>query len=118
MDHPDYNRYVQLMHYAEGSAMVPLLLNLYVSRLGEAGAPLKPRINSELENHLGWLNSLLEGRNFFVGDDLTGADVQLSFVAQMAARFGGKERYPNLTAFTTRIEARPAYQQAVAKHGE
>ena len=118
MDHKDYTRYVQLMHYAEGSAMLPLLLNLYIGRLGEAGAPLKPRITSELQNHLGWLDSLLEGRDYFIGDDLTGADVQLSFVAQMSSRFGGQALYPNLTAFASRIEARPAYQRAVTKHGE
>ncbi len=39
-----YDEYVQWLHYAEGSAMLPLMLHLYVSRLGEAGAPLAPRI--------------------------------------------------------------------------
>lgn len=62
-----YNRYVQFMHYAEGSAMLPLLLRLYVSRLGEAGAPLHPRINSEMQNHMGWLDSELDGKTYFVG---------------------------------------------------
>ena len=114
---PDYERYVQLLHYAEGSAMVPLLLKLYVGRLGEAGAPLQPRIQSEIRNHLGWLDGELAGRDYFVGDDLTGADVQLSFVAQLAVQFCGREAFPNLTRFVDRIEARPAYQRAVAKHG-
>ena len=114
---PDFERYTQLMHYAEGSAMLPLLLRLYVSRLGEAGAPLKPRIDSETQNHLGFLNAELEGREYFVGDALTGADVQLSFVAQMAIAFGGRDAYPNLTRFVDRIEARPAYQRAMARGG-
>ncbi len=113
----DYDRYVQLLHYAEGSAMLPLLLKLYVGRLGEAGAPLQPRIHSEIHNHLGWLDAELEGREFFVGDDLSGADVQLSFVAQIGVRFEGREAFPNLTRFVERIEARPAYQRAVARSG-
>ncbi len=48
-----YDDYEQWLHYAEGSAMLPLMLNLYVSRLGEAGSPLRPRIESEMANHLG-----------------------------------------------------------------
>lgn len=117
-DTADYNRYMQLLHYAEGSAMLPLMLKLYVARLGEAGAPLQPRILSEIQNHLGWLNSELAGREYFVGNALTGADVQLSFVAQCAVKFLGREAFPNLTAFADRIEARPAYRRAVARSGE
>ncbi|UTH75768.1 glutathione S-transferase family protein [Chromobacterium sp. IIBBL 290-4] len=115
---PDYNRYVQLMHYAEGSAMLPILLRLYVGTLGEAGAPLHPRIHSELDNHLGYLERELEGRDYFVGNELSGADVQLSFVAQIAAQGDGRQRYPNLARFVDRIEARPAYRRAAEKHGE
>jgi len=117
LDSAAHTRYLQFLHYAEGSAMVPLLLKLYVGRLGEAGAPLQPRISSELENHLGFLNAELDGRQYFVGDDLSGADVQLSFVAQLAVRFLGREAYPNLTAFAERIEARPAYQRAISRAG-
>jgi glutathione S-transferase len=114
---PDYNCYVQMMHYAEGSAMLPLLLRLYVSRLGEAGKPLHPRIADETANHLGWLDSELQGRAWFIGDDLTGADINLSFVAQAALRFAGRDAYPNLTAFVDRLEARPAYQRAIERSG-
>ena len=117
IDTPDYNRYVQFLHYAEGSAMLPLLLRLYVSRLGDAGKPLHPRIASEMDNHLGWLNSELAGREYFVGKDLTGADINLSFVAQMALRYAGRDTYPNLTAFVDRIEARPAYLRAMERSG-
>ena len=114
----DYYRYLQFMHYAEGSAMLPLLLKLYVGRLGEAGAPLHPRINSELANHFGYLNASLEGRDYFVGDTLTAADVQLSFAVQMAVRAARRAAFPNLTRFVEMVEARPAYQRAVQKNGE
>ena len=52
---PTTTSYQQWLHYAEGSAMLPLMLQLYVSRLGEAGAPLAPRIESEIANHLGYV---------------------------------------------------------------
>ena len=117
MGSADYNRYIQLLHYGEGSAMLPLMLKLYVGRLGEAGAPLQPRIASEITNHLGWLNSELAGKDYFVGDTLTGADVQLSFVAQVAVRGTGAQDFPNLARFVAMIEARPAYQRAIQRSG-
>ena len=64
----DYEAYNEWLHYSEGSAMLPLMLNLYVSRLKEAGAPLHPRIDSELANHLGYVDGALKGRDFFVGN--------------------------------------------------
>src|SRR5258708_3846990 len=51
---PAYDEYVQWLHYAEGSAMLPMMLNLYTSRLGDGAAPLTPRIESEIANHLGY----------------------------------------------------------------
>jgi glutathione S-transferase len=117
-DSRDYNRYLQFLHYAEGSAMLPLMLKLYTSRLGEGAAPLQPRIESEMQRHLGFLNSELEGRDYFIGNELTGADVQLSFAVQMAVKFCGEAAYPNLTAFVRRIEAREAYERAMEKSGE
>ena len=113
----DFEPYNQWLHYAEGSAMLPLMLKLYTSRLGDAGAPLQPRINSEIQNHMGWLDSELVNKTYFVGDSLTGADVQLSFVAQYATKGQGAEMFPNLARFVAMVEARPAYQRAIAKGG-
>jgi glutathione S-transferase len=112
-----YDDYVQWLHYAEGSAMLPLMLNLYVARLGEAGAPLKPRIDSELANHLGYVESRLKGRNFLVGDELTGADVQMSFVPEVARMFGRLGDYPAMSAWIEALQARPAYRRALEKGG-
>ena len=52
MGSAEYEAYNEWLHYSEGSAMLPLMLNFYVSRLKEAGSPLHPRIDSELSNHL------------------------------------------------------------------
>jgi glutathione S-transferase len=59
----DFDKYQEWLHYAEGSAMLPLMLLLYTLRLGEGGAPLQERINGEIENHLGYVNRSLEGRD-------------------------------------------------------
>jgi glutathione S-transferase len=112
-----YDEYVQWLHYAEGSAMLPLMLHLYVSRLGEAGAPLAPRIESELANHLGYLDASLRGREYLVGSDLTGADIQMSFVAELAGQFGKRAGYPAMEAWIRRLQARPAYRAALERGG-
>ena len=111
----DFETYQQWLHYAEGSAMLPLLLKLYVSRLGDAGAPLKPRIDSELANHLGYVNRSLQGREWLVGDALSGADVQMSFVGE-AAR-GLRASYPAMDAWVRRFQQRPAYRRALERGG-
>ncbi len=112
---PEYEAYQQWLHYAEGSAMLPLMLKLYVSRLGEAGAPLAPRIDSELANHLGYVDQSLLGREWLVGTDLTGADIQMSFVGE-AAR-GLRADYPHIDAWVKRFQARPAYRRALERGG-
>ena len=112
-----YEGYNEWLHYSEGSAMLPLMLNLYVSRLKESGAPLHPRIDSELANHLGYVDGALKGREFFVGPSLTGADIQMSFVGEMAKVFGKLEPYPNLAAWLGRMHARPAFQRSIEKGG-
>ena len=114
---PDALRYLQLMHYAEGSAMLPLMLALYTGRLGEAGAPLQPRIRDEIRRHMGWLDGLLDGREWFVGDEITAADVQLSFVIQAARMLHGLDEFPNLAGFLERAQQRPAYQKAIQRGG-
>ena len=112
-----YLRHLELMHFAEGSAMTPILLNLYVGRLGEAGAPLHPRIQSELDNHFAYMEKMLRPSGHFVLDELSAADIMLSFPAQIAMRLERRDAYPKLAAFVDALEARPAYQRAVEKGG-
>src|SRR6202158_5463795 len=113
----DYESYNEWLHYSEGSAMLPLMLNLYVSRLKEAAAPLYPRIDSEIANHLGYVDGALKGREFFVGNSLTGADIQMSFVGEMAKIFDKLAPYPDLSAWLSRMHARPAFQRSIEKGG-
>ena len=116
-DTADFEVYLQWLHYAEGSAMLPLLLKLYVSRLGDAGAPLSPRIESEIANHLGYVNQSLQGRDWLVGNQMTGADIQMSFVGEVAGSRGNRENYPHLDAWVKRYQARPAYRKAIERGG-
>jgi glutathione S-transferase len=114
---PDHVKYVEWMHYAEGSAMLPLLMHMYLGFLGDGAAPLRPRVDSEIANHLAYLENAIKGRDFFVGTDLTGADIQLTFVLEAAAASGLLKEYPALTEYLARMQARPSYRGAIEKGG-
>lgn len=111
----DYWQYIEWMHFAEGSAMLPLMLALYTSMLGDNAAPLKPRVDSEVDNHLSYMNTALGAHDFFVANTLTGADIMLIFVCEAAgARL---EPYKNLVRYRDAIHARPAYKRSIEKGG-
>ncbi|HSV03676.1 MAG TPA: glutathione S-transferase [Phenylobacterium sp.] len=111
-----YESYLQWLHYAEGSAMLPLLMFMYVSRLGEAGQPLHARIESEIANHMGYVEGALDGREWLLGE-LSAADIQMSFVGEVMGAFSRLDGYPNIKAWVKRFQARPAYRTALEKGG-
>lgn len=110
-----YIQHLELMHFAEGSVMTPILLNLYVGLLGEAGSPLHPRIEQQLEAHYGYMNDVLGDAGHYVLDELSAVDIMLSFPAEIAMRQNRQDDFPRLAAFVERMHARPAYQRATAK---
>jgi glutathione S-transferase len=129
---PERLRYTYWLHYAEGSAMPPLLLKLVFDRLEIAPMPffIKPIaraisgrakssfIEPQIALHLDYLESELGKSTWFAGNEMTAADVQMSFPLEAAAaRANLAAGRPKLTAFLERIHARPAYQRALAKGG-
>lgn len=118
-DDPDYWRYRYWLHYAEGSAMPPLLLKLVLNRLGPLGWPVRGFVDSQIALHLDFLETELGGRSWFVGDGFSAADVMMSFPIEVAAaRAGLNATRPNLTGFLARIHARPAYKRALKRGGD
>jgi glutathione S-transferase len=126
-------RYTYWLHYAEGSAMPPLLLKLVAQRI--AGAPMpffaKPIarkiaatlqssfVDPQLKLHLGYIDKELSATGWFVGNDFTAADVQMSFPLEAAmARGGMNGQIPAISGFLKRIHARPAYQRALERGGK
>jgi glutathione S-transferase len=93
------------------------MLNLYVMRLGEAGAPLKSRIDGEIDNNLGYMEGALAGHDYILPEGFSAADVQLSFVGELARVFGRLAPYPNIAAWVARLHERPAFKAAIDKGG-
>ena len=113
-----YWRYRYWLHYAEGSAMPPLLVKLYIDRLGLLALPVRPVVASQLKVHLDFLESELGAAPWFLGERFSAADIMLSFPLEAAtARAGLDATRPNLFGFLRRIHQRPAYRRALEKGG-
>ena len=126
-------RYVYWLHYAEGSAMTPLLLKLVFDRVAANPAPwpvsaitrriaatvTQAFIGPNLKRHLDFIEAELGAHAWFAGDQFTAADVQMSFPLEIAvARAGLDAGRPRTMAFLERIHARDAYKRALERGGK
>ncbi len=125
---PDRLRYTYWLHYAEGSAMPPLLLKLIFDRIERspglffvkpiaksiANRTKSSFIEPQIAQHFDYLEAELEKSLWFVGDEFTAADIQMSFPIEMAQIDASR---PKLMSYLDRIHARPAYQQALKRGG-
>ena len=125
-------RYTYWLHYAEGSAMPPLLIKLVLSRIKSAPMPFFARpiaraivdraldgfVEPQIKLHLDYIESELADRPWFTGADFTAADIQMSFPLEAAAARGGlDEARPKAMDFLRRAQARPAYRRALERGG-
>jgi len=130
---PARRQYTYFLHYAEGSAMPPLLLKLVFDRVASSPAPFFVRpiaraiadkvkssfVQPQIRQHLAFLEGELGKRTWFAGDAFSAADIQMSFPLEAAAARGGLDgQYPNLVAFLEKIHARPAYRRALERGGQ
>lgn len=126
----EFIKYNYWLHYAEGSAMSPMLLGLIFSKIPKQPAPffIKPIlkaicgkilaafVNPQIKLHSEYMDSELAKSSWFAGNEFSAADIQMSFPVEAALARGGKN-YANLKSFTDRIYSRPAYKRALEKGG-
>ena len=125
--------YTYWMHYAEGSAMLPLLVKLITSGVRTARVPffIKPIVKAiatkidgsftdrELKAHFGWIEEALQGKTYFAGDAFSAADIQMSYPVQASfARSDMLPDRPNTKAWLDRVQSRPAFLRALQKGGK
>lgn len=120
--HPDpsdgaYDEYVYWLHYAEGSAVTPFVIMPIAQAFAAKAAPLKRRVDFEMNLNLSFVDRILADRDYLLGDELTASDIQMSFVGELAASSDDITRYPNIDAWVMRFQARDAYKAAVARGG-
>ena len=129
---PERLRYRYWLHFAEGSAMPPLLLKLIFERLkttkmpffakpiarGIAGKVLGAMVDPNLKRQLDSMESELGGSEWFAGGEFSAADIQMSFPVEAAKQRAGLDASrPKLIAYLGRIHARPAYRRALERGG-
>lgn len=127
---PNALRYTYWLHYAEGSAMTPLLLKLVFSNLPRrTPALLRPIVNliadralssfiePQIKTHLAYWEAELAKSEWFAGPEITGADIMMSFPLEGAARRSDLSGSPRVKAYLERIHARPAYAKALERGG-
>ncbi len=127
---PQGRAFTYWLHYAEGSAMPPLVMKLVFQRLPE-NAPLLARplaaavskravegfVDPQLETHMNYWEAELERSGWFVGESFTAADIMMSFPLEAAASRSDLSACPNIRGFLERVHARPAYQAALERGG-
>ena len=129
---PQQRRYTYWLHFAEGSAMSPLLLSLILGRIRKAGPffvrPVTRKIADtvmasfvapNIQRQLAYMESELATRAWFAGEEFSAADVMMSFPLEVAVVRGGLDAttHPKLADWLARIHARPAYQAALQRGG-
>lgn len=129
---PERLRYTYWLHYAEGSAMPPLLMKLVFDRIESTKVPffVKPIMRAiaqkakssfilpQINRHLDFMGSELGKSEWFAGAVFSAADIQISFPLEAAAARGGlNQSRPRLMTFLKRIHDRPAYKRALERGG-
>lgn len=127
---PERLRYTYWLHYAEGSAMTPLLLKLVFTALPArapgllkglvkaiAGKAQAGFVDPQIKTHVDWWEDELSKSTWFAGAEITGADIMMSFPLEAGAERAGAGSRPHVKAFLERIHARPAYQRALERGG-
>ena len=130
---PDHRRYTYWLHFAEGSAMPPLLMKLVFQRIkstpmpffakpiarGIADKVLSSFVDPNLERQMAFMEAELADRPWFIGTQFSAADIQMSFPIEAASQRAGigEAATPRLSDWLKRAHARPAYQRALARGG-
>ena len=115
---PEFAAYLHWLHYAEGSAVTPMLFELYLRLLGGGSEMLRSMVNTQITQHLSYIDRSLAKREFLVGSRFTAADIQMTFVLEFAQASGSLGGYPRMEDYLRRMHARPAYRASVEKGGE
>jgi len=128
---PERLRYTYWMHFAEGSAMPPLVMKLVLDRMARAPFLVRPVakaiaakvkksfVEPNINRQLDYMEAELNRSTWFAGAEFTAADIQMSFPLEAAAaRAGLNASKPKLTEFLARIHAREAYRAALERGGE
>ncbi|MEZ5894312.1 MAG: glutathione binding-like protein [Parvularculaceae bacterium] len=128
---PAFDQYRYWLHAAEGSYMPPLVMTLFLNRMETGPMPFFARpiarkltqavreayLNHTMKAQYDFLENALGASPWLAGDEITGADIAMSFPVEAFGARGGGGDYPNIDAYRMRFQARPAYRRALERGG-
>ncbi len=116
-DSVDLMAYLEWLYMAVSIGTNPIMLKIYARYYQQQGGPIDAAADAEFALVLGYLDRSLAGREYLLGDLFTAADIQMSFVAELARSLIPIDRYPNIVAWLVRLHARPAFRASLARPG-
>jgi glutathione S-transferase len=115
VDSDDYIDYLQWMHYAESSCILPILMRMYLKMDGCETNFLADYVQQEVEDVVNYFNNQLEGKTYLVGEQLSGADIMMSFIVDILERSGELAAYPNIERYGKTLATHEAFKVAEEK---
>ncbi|WP_299080216.1 glutathione S-transferase [uncultured Paraglaciecola sp.] len=128
----EHRQYTYWLHFAEGTLMPPFVAKLVLDKVRVSAKPFFVKMIANkivdqlmasyygpiIAKNMDYIESHLSHNKWFAGDELSGADIQMSFPLEAAVARGTTQEFPNITKFVETIHARPAYQAALEKGGK
>ena len=127
-----HRQYTYWLHFSEGTLMPPLVAKLVLDRVRTNAKPFFVKVIANkivdklmaayygpiIAKNMDYIESHLSHNAWFAGEELSGADIQMSFPLEAAVARGNGKHFPNITNFVQKVHARPAYQAALEKGGK
>lgn len=114
---PDATRFLECLYFAVSAGMNPVMFKVYARAFKLVGEPLDLAATAELEHALRFIDLLLGERTWLMGDLFTAADIQMSFIPELAKAVGAFSGHPVIEAWQSRLYARPAFRRSIERGG-
>ena len=115
---PDQMRFLECLYFAVSAGMNPVMFKVYARAFNLVGEPIDLAATAELAQTLGYIETLLGDRSWLMDDLFTAADIQMSFIPELARAVGAFADYPKITAWQARLYARPAFRRSIERGGD
>jgi glutathione S-transferase len=114
---PNQSRFLECLYFAVSAGMNPIMIKVYARAFGLEDSPMDAAATEELERALGYIETLLGEHDWLMGDLFTAADIQMSFIPELAHAVGAAGNHPQIEAWQRRLYARPAFHRSIARGG-
>ena len=114
---PAQMRFLECLYFAVSAGMNPIMIKVYARAFGLTGAPMDVAATGELETALSYIEKLLGDSEWLMGDIFTAADIQMSFIPELASAISAFNGHAKIAAWQKRLYARPAFQRSIERGG-